>query len=114
MGTGRRAATVLVVAAVALAAGALLRHPAGFVLLAVAFAAFQLATVLADVRLQARISGSARATVTSLAGMATDLTIVVFYGGYGLLAGAVGNPVAFAVAVLPYLLVALWLLAGRG
>ncbi|MFI7220658.1 MFS transporter [Micromonospora maritima] len=107
-------AGLLVLAAVALAAGALLRHPAGFVLLAVAFAAFQLATVLADVRLQARISGAARATVTSLAGMATDLTIVAFYGGYGLLAGAVGNPVAFAVAVLPYLLVALWLLAGRG
>ncbi|MFI7071697.1 MFS transporter [Micromonospora sediminicola] len=107
-------AGLLLVAAGALAAGALLRHPAGFVLLAVAFAAFQLATVLADVRLQARISGSARATVTSLAGMATDLTTVAFYGAYGLLAGAVGNPVAFAVAVLPYLLVALWLFAGRG
>ncbi|MEU7714768.1 MFS transporter [Micromonospora chalcea] len=106
-------AGLLVFAAAATAAGALLRHPAGFLLLAAAFAAFQLATVLADVRLQARIAGSARATVTSLAGMATDLTVVAFYGGYGLLAGAVGNPAAFAVAVLPYLLVALWLLTGR-
>ncbi|MEU2988241.1 MFS transporter [Micromonospora aurantiaca] len=106
-------AGLLVFAAAATAAGALLRHPAGFVLLAAAFAAFQLATVLADVRLQARITGLARATVTSLAGMATDLTIVAFYAGYGLLAGAVGNPAAFAVAVLPYLLVALWLLTGR-
>ncbi|WP_262011574.1 MFS transporter [Micromonospora sp. Mcm103] len=106
-------AGLLVFAAAATAAGALLRHPAAFVLLAAAFAAFQLATVLADVRLQARITGSARATVTSLAGMATDLTIVAFYAGYGLLAGAVGNPAAFAVAVLPYLLVALWLLTGR-
>nr|WP_228531598.1 MFS transporter [Micromonospora sp. ANENR4] len=106
-------AGLLVFAAAATAAGALLRHSAGFVLLAAAFAAFQLATVLADVRLQARIAGPARATVTSLAGMATDLTVVVFYGGYGLLAGAVGNPAAFAVAVLPYLLVALWLLTGR-
>ncbi|MFG1717671.1 MFS transporter [Micromonospora chalcea] len=106
-------AGLLVFAAGATAAGALLRHPAGFLLLAAAFAAFQLATVLADVRLQARIAGSARATVTSLAGMATDLTVVAFYGGYGLLAGAVGNPAAFAVAVLPYLLVALWLLTGR-
>ncbi|WP_174535247.1 MFS transporter [Micromonospora chalcea] len=106
-------AGLLVFAAAATAAGTLLRHPAGFVLLAAAFAAFQLATVLADVRLQARIAGSARATVTSLAGMATDLTIVAFYAGYGLLAGAVGNAVAFAVAVLPYLLVALWLLTGR-
>ncbi|MFI2713353.1 MFS transporter [Micromonospora sp. NPDC018662] len=106
-------AGLLVVAAAAMAGGALLRHPAGFLLLAVAFAAFQLATVLADARLQARITGDARATVTSLAGMATDLTTVAFYGAYGLLAGALGNPVAFAVAVLPYLLVALWLLTGR-
>ncbi|WP_431942952.1 MFS transporter [Micromonospora marina] len=106
-------AGLLVFASAATAAGALLRHPAGFLLLATAFAAFQLATVLADVRLQARIAGPARATVTSLAGMATDLTIVAFYGGYGLLAGAVGNPAAFAVAVLPYLLVALWLVTGR-
>ncbi|MFC0097126.1 MFS transporter [Micromonospora marina] len=106
-------AGLLVFAAAATAAGALLRHPAGFLLLAAAFAAFQLATVLADVRLQARIAGPSRATVTSLAGMATDLTIVAFYGGYGLLAGAVGNPAAFAVAVLPYLLVALWLVTGR-
>lgn len=106
-------AGLLVFAAGATAAGALLRHPAGFLLLAAAFAAFQLATVLADVRLQARIAGSARATVTSMAGMATDLTVVAFYGGYGLLAGLVGNLAAFAVAVLPYLLVALWLLTGR-
>lgn len=107
-------AGLLVVAAVATAAGALLRHPAGFLLLAVAFAAFQLATVLADARLQARITGDARATVTSLAGMATDLTTVACYAGYGLLAGALGNPAAFAVAVLPYLGVAFWLLTGRG
>ncbi|WFE40461.1 MFS transporter [Micromonospora sp. WMMD998] len=107
-------AGLLVLAAAATAVGALLRHPAGFLLLALAFAAFQLATVLADVRLQARITGDARATVTSLAGMATDLTTVAFYGGYGLLAGAVGNPIAFAVAVLPYPLVALWLCPDRG
>ena len=107
-------AGLLVVAAVATAAGALLRHPAGFLLLAVAFAAFQLATVLADARLQARITGDARATVTSLAGMATDLTTVACYAGYGLLAGALGNPAAFAVAVLPYLGVAFWLLTGWG
>ncbi|MFI5837701.1 MFS transporter [Micromonospora sp. NPDC051300] len=107
-------AGLLVLAAAATAAGALLRHPAGFLLLAVSFAAFQLATVLADVRLQARITGDARATVTSLAGMATDLTTVAFYGGYGLLAGALGNPAAFAVAVLPYLPVALRVLTGSG
>jgi len=106
-------AGLLVLAASALAAGALAGRPAGFVLLAVAFAAFQLATVLADVRLQARITGPARATVTSVAGMATDLTIVLFYAGYGLVAGVTGNRVAFALAALPYLAVAAWLVSSR-
>ncbi|MEU5528992.1 MFS transporter [Micromonospora chersina] len=104
--TDRGFAALLAGAALALAAGALLRHPAGFVLVGVAFAAFQLATVLVDVRLQARISGPDRATVTSVAGMATDLTIIAVYAGYGVVAGAAGNAVAFAVAVLPYLLLA--------
>ncbi|MFG1656458.1 MFS transporter [Micromonospora chersina] len=104
--TDRGFAALLAGAALALAAGALLRHPAGFVLVGVAFAAFQLATVLADVRLQARITGPDRATVTSVAGMATDLTIIAVYAGYGVVAGAAGNAVAFAVAVLPYLLLA--------
>ncbi|MFG3297975.1 MFS transporter [Micromonospora chersina] len=104
--TDRGFAALLAGAALALAVGALLRHPAGFVLVGVSFAAFQLATVLADVRLQARISGPDRATVTSVAGMATDLAIIAVYAGYGLVAGAAGNAVAFAVAVLPYLLLA--------
>ncbi|SCF13912.1 Major Facilitator Superfamily protein [Micromonospora viridifaciens] len=110
--TTRGYAGLLVLAASALAAGALIGHPAGFVLLAVAFAAFQLATVLADVRLQARITGPARATVTSVAGMATDLTIIVFYAGYGVVAGVTGNGVAFALAALPYLAMAAWLAGG--
>ena len=111
--TSRGYAGLLVLAASTLAAGALVHRPAGFLLLAVAFAAFQVATVLADVRLQARITGTARATVTSVAGMATDLTIVAFYGGYGVVAGAVGNSVAFAVAALLYLALALGLVARR-
>ncbi|PWU61431.1 MFS transporter, partial [Micromonospora globispora] len=106
-------AGLLVVAAVATAGGALVGHPSGFLLVAAGFAAFQLATVLADVRLQARITGAARATVTSVAGMATDLTIIAFYVGYGLLAPATGHPAAFALALLPYLAVAVWLVASR-
>ncbi|MEU4717304.1 MFS transporter [Micromonospora purpureochromogenes] len=106
-------AALLTVAAVALAAGAGLRHPAGFVLVGVAFCAFQLATVLADARLQARITGPGRATVTSVAGMATDLTIIAVYGGYALVAAVGGNRAAFVVAAVPYLLVAVVLLAAR-
>ncbi|MGN9778147.1 MFS transporter [Micromonospora sp. H33] len=99
--------------AVALAAGALLGRPAGFVLVGAAFCGFQLATVLADARLQARITGPSRATVTSLAGMATDLTIIAVYAAYGLLATAAGNGAAFAVAAAPYLVMALLVAVGR-
>ncbi|WP_051724282.1 MFS transporter [Micromonospora chokoriensis] len=110
---GRGYAALLGLVGVALAGGALLRHPAGFVLLAVAFGAAQLATVLADARLQAQITGGSRATVTSLAGMATDVLIIVTYAGYGLLATAAGNAVAFAVTAGAYLVVALVLLTRR-
>lgn len=106
-------AALLGLVGVALAGGALLRHPAGFVLIAVAFGAAQLATVLADARLQARITGASRATVTSLAGMATDVLIIVTYAGYGLLATVAGNAVAFALTAGAYLVVALVLLARR-
>ncbi|MGK5444309.1 MFS transporter [Micromonospora sp. URMC 105] len=106
-------AALLAVAAVALAVGTGLRHPLGFVLVGVAFCAFQLATVLADARLQARITGPSRATVTSVAGMATDLTIIAVYGGYALVAGVGGNRAGFVAAAVPYLLVAGWLLASR-
>ncbi|MET8277693.1 MFS transporter [Micromonospora sp. NPDC005174] len=111
---GRRGyAALLALVAVALAGGALVRHPAGFVLLAVAFGAAQLATVLADARLQARITGGSRATVTSLAGMLTDVLIIGTYAGYGLVATAAGNAVAFAVVAGAYLVVALVLLGRR-
>ncbi|MER7419186.1 MFS transporter [Micromonospora peucetia] len=106
-------AGLLALSALALAAGALLVRPVGFVLVGAAFCGFQLATVLADARLQARITGGSRATVTSLAGMATDVTIIGVYGGYGLLATGAGNRVAFAVAAVPYLIVALLLLITR-
>ncbi|MGC4854866.1 MFS transporter [Micromonospora sp. DT4] len=111
---GRRGyAVLLALVAVALAGGALVRHPAGFVLLAVAFGAAQLATVLADARLQARITGGSRATVTSLAGMLTDVLIIGTYAGYGLVATAAGNAVAFAVAGGAYLVMALALRGRR-
>ena len=42
-------------------------------------------TVVADARLQDSISGPARATVTSLAGMSTDVATVAVYGSYAAL-----------------------------
>ncbi|MEV0155197.1 MFS transporter [Micromonospora sp. NPDC050686] len=99
-------AGLLAASAVALALGAGSGHPAGLVLVAAALGGFQLATVLADARLQARITGPSRATVTSLAGMATDLTIMAVYGGYAVVATAGGHRWAFVVAAIPYLAMA--------
>ncbi len=101
-------AAVLAGSAVALAAGGLSGTAAGIALVGVAFGGFQVATVLAEARLQERITGPARATVTSLAGVGTDLTTIAVYGAYGLLGSAagLGHGAAFAVCAVPYLVVA--------
>ncbi|MFC7547890.1 MFS transporter [Plantactinospora sp. GCM10030261] len=103
---GRGFAVLLVVAATAMAIGSLSGHPAGIALVALAFGGFQVASVLADARLQHRITGPSRATVTSLAGMATDVFIIVIYAGYGGVATATGNGPAFALFAVPYLVIA--------
>ncbi|MFG1618429.1 hypothetical protein ACGFI3_37250 [Nonomuraea wenchangensis] len=86
-------------------------HPAGFVLIAGAFGAFQLAGVVADARLQERIGGAARATVTSVAGLGMNVVTLVVYAGYGAVSGRLSNGVAFALFAVPYVVVAV--LAGR-
>ncbi|MFD9881664.1 MFS transporter [Streptomyces alboflavus] len=105
-------AGLLAGAGLALAAGtALPPHglplPAGITLVALAFCAFQLTTVLADARLQEAVRGPSRATVTSLAGAATDLTTVAVYATYGLLAPATTHATTFALFATPYVLTAL-------
>ena len=94
------------------AVGALSGHPLGVVALAAAFGIFQLATVVADTRLQESISGPARATVTSLAGMSTDVATLAVYGSYAALVDVAGHSGAFAMLTLPYLAVAVWLRRG--
>ena len=99
--------------AVLMAAGALSGHPLGVVGLAAAFGVFQLVTIVADTRLQESISGPARATVTSLAGMSTDVARLAIYGSYAALVDVGGHGGAFAILALPYLATSLWL-ACRG
>ncbi|WP_171111387.1 MULTISPECIES: MFS transporter [Streptomyces] len=99
-------AGLLAGSALALAAGALARAPAGLVLVAVAFGGFQLASVLADARLQRRIDDSARATVTSIAGLGTELATVAVFGAYAAIGSATGHSTAFAVFGVPYLVTA--------
>jgi MFS family permease len=105
--SGRRFAVMLVAAALSLAGGGLSGHPAGFALIAVAFGVFQMGDVVADARLQESISGSARATVTSVAGLGRELVTLLVYAGYGTASTLAGHGVAFALFAAPYLIIAL-------
>ncbi|NEE07970.1 MFS transporter [Streptomyces sp. SID7499] len=100
-------AVLLAGAALALAVGALARSLAGVVLVSVAFAGFQLAEVLADVRLQHRIDESRRATLTSVASLGTELATVATFGVYALLGTDMAHSTVFAVLAIPYLVTAL-------
>ncbi|WP_338899367.1 MFS transporter [Streptomyces sp. TG1A-60] len=99
---------VLAGSAFALAVGALLGTPAGIGLVAVAFGGFQLVDVLAGARLQDRIEGARRATLTSVASMGTELATVGVFAAYAVLgASFASHGVAFAVLAVPYLVTAL-------
>ncbi|MER5650767.1 MFS transporter [Streptosporangium sp. NPDC002524] len=110
--TDREFAALLAFGALALGAGAASGVAAGFVALAVAFCVFQMASVLADVRLQESITGPARATVTSLAGLGTELGAVLVYGGYAAASVLTGHAAIFTAAAVPYALLALVLFLG--
>ncbi|GAA3443792.1 MFS transporter [Planomonospora venezuelensis] len=109
---GRRLSTgalagALAFAALSLASGTIGGHPAGLVLVSAAFCVFQLASIVVDARLQERITGPSRATVTSMANLGTDLATVLVYGGYAAASAFAGHGVVFALFAVPYLLLAL-------
>jgi MFS family permease len=109
-----RALAVLIgLAAPAVAAGALLAGPVGWVLIGVGFGICQMAGVVADARLQDRITGSSRATVTSLAGLGTDALTTTSYLLYAGVFAVTGHGLAFALFAAPYLAAALVLGRGR-
>ncbi|MEU9054075.1 MFS transporter [Streptomyces sp. NPDC048384] len=109
----RGLAALLAGAALALAVGAAARSLAGIALLSLAFAGFQLAEVLADVRLQHRIDESRRATLTSVASLGTELATVATFGVYALLGTGAAHSTVFAVLAVPYLVTALALARSR-
>ncbi|MDX2762338.1 MFS transporter [Streptomyces europaeiscabiei] len=114
-GAGERLGTaglgvVLAGSAFALAVGASTRTPAGIGLVAVAFGGFQLVNVLADARLQDRIEGARRATLTSVASMGTELATVGVFAAYAVIGASHAHGVAFAVFAVPYLVTAIVLI----
>ncbi|MER8224503.1 MFS transporter [Streptomyces sp. NPDC094143] len=106
-------AALLAGAALVLAVGGVSRSLTGIALVGLAFAGFQLAEVLADVRLQHRIDESRRATLTSVASLATELATVATFGAYALLGAGLSHGTVFAVLAVPYLMTALALLRAR-
>jgi MFS family permease len=106
-------AATLALGAVALAAGAGSGVPAGIALVAVAFGVFQMASVVADARLQEWITGPSRATVTSLAGLGTEVVTIAVYASYALASTVAAHRLVFAFFAVPYLLIAVVLGLGH-
>ncbi|MEV5168797.1 MFS transporter [Streptomyces werraensis] len=90
----------------ALAVGAVAGTVAGLLLVAVAFGAFQAATVLAEARLQHRIESTGRATLTSVAGLGTEVVTLTVFAGYAVIASGHRHGAAFAVSAVPYVVLA--------
>lgn len=100
-----RITTVLGVAALLLCLAAAWRAPLGMVLVALFYGGYRLVHVVLEARLQDRIGSDSRATVTSVAGLGTEVVGLAFFGAWaagGVWVVALGG-VAVAAA-LPRLL----------
>jgi predicted MFS family arabinose efflux permease len=80
--------------AVLIASGSLSRSAWGFLPIAVGYGLMQLVIVVSESRLQDAITGRARATVTSVSGLFSEVFAIAVYGGF-----AVGS-IWFSMAVL--------------
>ena len=74
-----RLGPALVLAGLLVAAGAAMEVPQGFLAVAVGYGVMQSAIVVAETDLQHRIQGRARATVTSVSGLLSDLGAIGLY-----------------------------------
>jgi MFS family permease len=92
-------------AAAVFGAACLLHRPFGLVGVAFAYGLYHVVLVAAEAHLQDRIDGPARATVTSVASLGTDLAAVVLYGAW-----ATGRPALVAVAAVAPAVALPWLL----
>jgi MFS family permease len=100
---GSRVAVTLAIGAAALAASGLTDHAAGFTGVAVAFGVVQFGITGAEIRLQHVISGRARATVTSVAGVGADVFAIIVFAASAAIAQwlpVTGLLATFAVPLL--------------
>jgi hypothetical protein len=98
----RRTVTIAITTAGALiAAGALVRHPVGFVAIAVGYGLTENAAVVSDAKLQDSIEGPARATVTSVAGLTSELVAVVIFAAVALGSTTLSISTMLAIVAAP-------------
>lgn len=97
-----RTVVVLFVLAVgSLAAAAVWGRPLAIAAVAVFYGLYRAVLVVAEARLQHRIVGAHRATVTSVAGLGSELTTLLVYGAWTV--GATGALAVLAAAAVPVL-----------
>jgi MFS family permease len=106
-----RLGPVLVGAGLVVAAGVIAHRPGGFVAVALGYGALQAAIVVAETDLQHRIHGAARATVTSVSGLLSELGAIALFGFVAL--GSSTASLATLLTVLALMVVALGLTAAR-
>jgi MFS family permease len=102
--SGRAQAGLLVLAGAALAGAAWLHAPAGLLLVGAFYAMYRLVLVLVEARLQAVIETTARATVTSVASLATELSGLLLFAAWALGGVPLVALLTIALAAVPALL----------
>ncbi|WP_329347564.1 MFS transporter [Streptomyces sp. NBC_01261] len=110
-GAGNRAlAGLLIVGGSALALGALSRHPGGFLGIAVFYWILRMIQVVMGARLQHAITGPARATVSSVAGLGAQSVALMIFLGSSVSARWASASVLVAATSIPVFLTAMLLL----
>jgi len=103
----RTMAAVIVIGGGLISIGAVIWPYAGFVAIAVGYGMLNNTMIVAEARLQQVIAGPARATVTSVYGLATEVVALSVYSAFALAAGLVAVPTLVAVLGIPIVAVAL-------
>lgn len=109
--SGRTMGALVVFGSILIAGGALVGGIAGFTAIGVGYGALHNTAIVAEARLQDTMSGRARATVSSVVGLASEVLSVAVFAGYAL--GAVWLPMSVLVAVTVLPVVCLGLVAPR-
>ncbi|MDQ4144481.1 MAG: MFS transporter [Actinomycetota bacterium] len=103
---GRVLALALSVAAAVLAAGALTGDVGGFVAIALGYGALNNVMIVSEARLQESITGAARATVTSVSGLLSEVFALLLFASFAIGSGFAQVKTIVALLTIPLLVVA--------